>query len=242
MTSTAEDPTDDRADTTGPAPLPTWDVEAVLTDLDGVLAASIGAVEAVWVRWADEVGLDPAVVLDGLHGRRAIDTVRRLTPDRDVGVETARLERYELELAEETEPIPGAASLIAALPADRWAVVTSGTRALSIARLQAVGHPLPKVLVSADDVERGKPDPEGYRAAAAAVGAPADRCLVVEDAPAGIAAARAAGCTVVAVTTSHGPATLGDAHAVVADPGHLDVVVVPSGLRISVRPPHWSQS
>lgn len=212
-----------------------WDVEAVLTDLDGVLADSIEAVETAWRRWADEVGLAHATVLDGLHGVRAVETMRRLAPDRDPDAETARLVDYELGLVGSVRSVPGAAALVAALPTERWAVVTSGSRALATARLEALGHPTPAVLVAAEDVATGKPDPEGYLAAAAALGVPAERCLVVEDAPAGVAAGRAAGCVVVAVATSHPAEELRGAHRVVADPGHIAVELTQHGLHITAR-------
>jgi len=210
-------------------------VEAVLTDLDGVLIDSTTAVEKVWREWAGRVGVDAGSVLANLHGVRSEDTVARLVPATDVDVEVAALEAAELEHADEARLVPGADALVASLPAGRWAVVTSGSRVLATARLEAGGLPRPAVLVTAEDVAVGKPDPEGYRAAASALGFDVSRCLVVEDAPAGIAAGRAAGATVIAVTTSHPREELSRAHLVVADPGRIAVTALSGGLRIDAR-------
>jgi mannitol-1-/sugar-/sorbitol-6-phosphatase len=167
---------------------------AVLFDCDGVLVDSDASVITAWTRWARDLGLDPDELIATVHGRRSADTVAAWVAAADrQAAELARIDRYEVEDAAEVTAIPGAADLLAALPDDRWATVTSGKRPLARARLVAAGLPVPAVLVTADDVERGKPDPEGYRAAAAALGvAPAD-CVVLEDAVTGIRAARSAG-------------------------------------------------
>jgi sugar-phosphatase len=168
---------------------------AVLFDCDGVLVDSDASVLAAWSRWARELGLEPDAVAAVVHGRRSADTVATLIDEPDRAAAAALIDRYEVEDAESVTPIPGAAALTRAVP--RWAVVTSGHRDLAQARLRAAGIPLPEVLVTADDVERGKPDPEGYLAAARRLGVlPAD-AVVLEDAAAGIAAARAAGVSAV---------------------------------------------
>ncbi len=195
-----------------------WTGSALLTDLDGVLVDSRSVVETAWRWWAERVGVDPAALLPVSHGVRAVDTIVRFAPHLDVDVEEAALVAVELELAEQLGPVPGTDALIAAVPRERWAVVTSGSRRLATARLEQVGLPRPEVLVAAEDVAAGKPDPEGYLAAAAALGVAAGDCLVVEDAPAGVAAAGAAGCTVVALTTTHAPGQLQAADLIVADP------------------------
>lgn len=210
-------------------------VEAVLTDLDGVLVDSTRAVEQVWREWAGRVGVDADSLMANLHGVRSEDTLAQLVPTERVDVEVAALEAAELEHADEARLVPGADTLVASLPAGRWAVVTSGSRVLATARLEAGGLPQPPVLVTADDVAVGKPDPEGYRAAASALGFDVSRCLVVEDAPAGIAAGRAAGATVIAVATSHPREELAGADLVVADPGRIAVTALPGGLRIDAR-------
>jgi sugar-phosphatase len=165
----------------------------ILFDCDGVLVDSDASVMSAWGRWAVELGLDPDDVLPIVHGRRSEDTIAQLLPaaERAAGVDL--IDRLELDDAATVRAIPGALELVASMPADSWAVVTSGTYALATARLRAAGFELPHVLITADDVRRGKPDPEGYLAAAERLGlAPAD-AIVLEDAQAGIDAARAAG-------------------------------------------------
>jgi sugar-phosphatase len=166
---------------------------AVLFDCDGVLVDSDGVVTAAWSRWAVEQGLVPADVMAVVHGRRSVETVAALIagPQREAAL--ALIDRYEVEAAGDVRALPGAAELLASCPPDAWAVVTSGRRELALARLAAAGLPLPRVLVTADDVRRGKPDPEGYLAAAAGLSAPAAEAIVLEDTPDGIRAARAAG-------------------------------------------------
>ncbi len=201
-----------------------------LFDCDGVLVDSDASVHAAWSRWAVEHGFDPEGVYAQVHGRRAADTVALLVPDAARQVESVqRINVLELEAAGEVPPIPGAPELVAAVPPGAWAAVTSGTRPLARARLQAAGLPLPDVMVTADDVSAGKPAPEGYLAAAAALGlAPAD-CVVLEDAVAGVLAARAAGVGAVIGVGDRALAT--DADVVVADLRAL--TVVDGGLRVA---------
>jgi sugar-phosphatase len=152
-----------------------------------------------------------------MHGRRAVDTIRLVAPHLDAEEEADDLERRELEQSAALRPLPGARELVDLVPADRFAIVTSGSRALALARLRATGIPVPRVLVTAEGVAAGKPDPSGYLRAAAELGArPAD-VLVLEDAPAGVEAGLAAGMTVVAVLTTNGEEALGAAHARIPD-------------------------
>ncbi|MFI1284715.1 HAD-IA family hydrolase [Streptomyces sp. NPDC020858] len=173
--------------------------DAVLFDLDGVLVRSMGLIERILREWAAGHGLDTDAVVALSHGRRDIDLVRLVVPHLDAEAETARItEREERDFAG-LEPVPGAPELVAALPADRWAIVTSGTRAVALGRLDAAGVPRPVHLVAAEDITRGKPDPEGYLRGAALLGVDPARCVVVEDAPSGAAAAAAAGMRCVGV-------------------------------------------
>ena len=179
------------------------DVSAVLFDCDGVLVDSAASVERAWRRWATERGLDEDAVVAIAHGRRTEDTLRDLGFSDDLAAEVENIESAEVADAASVSAYPEAAALVAALPPEAWAVVTSGTHALVTSRLAAAGLPLPSVLVTAEDVAAGKPDPEGYLEAARRLGRlPAD-CLVIEDAPAGVEAALAAGMRVVALPTTH---------------------------------------
>ena len=190
---------------------------AVLSDLDGVLVDSGAQIEATWTAFARRHGLDPAHVLADIHGRRAVDSIRRLAPHADAEVEAAWLEDDEVERAGAASPLPGARELVELVPAERFAIVTSGSRRIALARLEAAGIPVPKVLVTAGDVEAGKPDPRGYLQAAAALGVDPAFAVVLADAPAGVEAGLAAGMTVVGVLTTNGEASLRSAHRRVPD-------------------------
>jgi mannitol-1-/sugar-/sorbitol-6-phosphatase len=186
----------------------------LLFDNDGVLVDSDASVELSWSRWAVGWGLDPAAVAAMVHGRRSADTVALLIGPADRARALADIDRYEVEDAATVTALPGAAELLAALPVGTWAVVTSGRRELTTARLAAAGLPVPKVLVGAEDVPAGKPDPAGYRLAAEALGLAPEDCVVLEDSGAGVAAGRAAGSTVVGVSDR---ALATDADVVVRD-------------------------
>lgn len=186
--------------------------EAVLFDLDGVLVDSKAVVEAAWRRWSGERGVDFDALLPVLHGRPGRELVAQFLPHLDADLEVPVITGYEVAEEAALRMIPGARETIDAAP--RWAIATSGERALALGRLRAVGLPIPEVLVSADDITRGKPDPEPYLKAAAALGVAPEQCLVIEDAPAGIAAGKAAGMRVAAVTTSHRAEVLTAADAV----------------------------
>lgn len=190
-------------------------VSAVLFDLDGVLVESREATERVWVDWARQNGIEDGALRAAMHGVRSADVIRALRPDLDAVVESEEIERRQAEDVEGLRAIPGAAAALGALKADRLAVVTSGTRPLALARLAAVGIEPPVVMVFADDVERGKPDPEGYLTAARRLGADPAEAVVVEDAPPGIEAAKAAGAATVGVTSTHAREELAAADVVI---------------------------
>ncbi|MGC8627430.1 MAG: HAD-IA family hydrolase [Acidimicrobiales bacterium] len=170
---------------------------AVLFDCDGVLVDSAASVRAAWARWAQKLGLDAEEVYRLVHGRRSEDTVALLVPEARRAEEVARIDRLEIEDAPSVRAVKGARDLVASIPEDRWAVVTSGRRELALARLAAAGLPAPRVMVSAEDVVMGKPDPEGYKAAALRMGLATSATVVVEDSVAGAKAARAAGAKAV---------------------------------------------
>ena len=189
-------------------------VSAVLFDLDGVLVESRESTERVWLDWAARHEIPPAELRAAMHGVRSADVVRALCPDLDAVAEADGIERRQAEDTEGLRAIPGAAAALSVLNGDRVAVVTSGTRPLALARLAAVGIDPPDVIVFAGDVERGKPDPEGYLKAAQRLGVDPAEALVVEDAPQGIEAARAAGAATVGVTSTHAAGELDGADVV----------------------------
>jgi sugar-phosphatase len=189
--------------------------EAIVFDCDGVLIDSDAGVVAAWTAWALSRDLDPSAVIAVCHGQPARATVRAFVAADVAEAALADIDRLELGLASEARSLPGALALLRALPAGRWGLCTSGNRALASARLAASGIELPAVFVTADDVQRGKPDPEGYARALARLGADPSGSVVVEDAPNGVAAAREAGVgTVIGV----GKRAIGtDIDAIVAD-------------------------
>ena len=177
---------------------------AVLSDLDGVLVDSGDAVERVWREWAVERGLDPDDVGRASHGVPGRQVIERVAPELDAVAEAERVDR--LHAATGGSPLPGAAELLATV--SPLAVVTSCSPPLAAARFAAAGLAPPPVLITSDRTERGKPFPDPYLAAASALGVDPGLCLVIEDAPAGVAAARAAGMAVWAVTTTHAASEL----------------------------------
>jgi sugar-phosphatase len=193
----------------------TFNCAAILFDLDGVLVDSTGSVTRQWKRWAQEHNIDPQKVVEIAHGVRSIEIVRQLAPHLDAEAEVARLEKREADDQDGVAVMPGAAELIQAIPDGRWCVVTSGTRYLATSRLKLANLPTPRVLVSADDVSKGKPDPEPYLMGAKLLGMNSSECLVIEDAPAGIRAAHAGGMKAIAITSTYPAFGLQEADAVV---------------------------
>ena len=194
-----------------------FECSAILFDMDGVLVDSTAAVAGTWGRWAQAHSLDPRVVIDGAHGRRTIETVRAFAPHLDAAAEADRIESAEEMELDTVTVIPGALQLLNSLPEGRWGVVTSATRPMAITRLRDAGFPMPHVLVTADDVILGKPNPEPYLRGAAGIGVTPEACLVFEDAPAGIRAANAAGMRVIGLRTTYPAEALRDTQATVAD-------------------------
>lgn len=173
--------------------------EALLLDMDGTLVHSTTEVETVWRLWCQSHRLDPEPVLAMCHGVRSREVIRALAPQLDLAREVALLDELEIQHAGVAEPIAGARTLLGALSPARWALVTSASQRVARHRLASAGLPLPRLLIGAEDVVRGKPDPDPYLLAARQLGlAPAD-CLVFEDAPAGIRSALQAGCQVVQI-------------------------------------------
>ncbi|MFB9982013.1 HAD-IA family hydrolase [Mesorhizobium kowhaii] len=177
---------------------------AFLFDMDGTLLNSTAAAERVWSNWAMGHGLDVAAFLPTMHGRRAIETVRRLAlPGVDPQHEANEITRAEIADVEGVNAIAGAAAFLASLPPQRWAIVTSSPLALALVRIEAAGIPRPATMVTAEDVVHGKPAPDCFLLAAERLGFDAHDCVVFEDATPGIQAGEAAGATVVVITATH---------------------------------------
>src|SRR3954453_10378183 len=203
---------------------------AILFDIDGTLGDSTPVVERSWRTWAQEYRVDADEVLRVCHGRRTEDTVAEFVAPQQLEVAVARLQALELADFEGVMALPGAQQILEALAPRRWAAVTSGERDLMIGRLSAAQLPIPETMICAEDVAVGKPSPEGYLLAAAALGLDARHCVVVEDAPAGIAAGLTAGARVVAVTTTHTADQVAGADVIVADLSCLRVELTDDGV------------
>ncbi|HET9654636.1 MAG TPA: HAD-IA family hydrolase [Kineosporiaceae bacterium] len=210
--------------------LSTRTFDAVLFDLDGTLIDSTPVVERSWALWARRRGLDRIgfAVPHGIPARQVIASV--LPPDQHEAA-LAEIEAIEVADVDGIRVLPGALEALAVLPAGRAAIATSGSAELARARIAATGLPAPAVVVTASDVTVGKPDPQPYLLAAARLGADPARCLVVEDAPAGITSGTAAGCTTLAVTTTHAPGEL-SADLVVRSLAEVAFVTGPDGIRL----------
>ncbi len=181
---------------------------ALLFDMDGVLIDSTPAVARVWSKWAIEHGFNPEEVVSRAHGRPSLATVREYLPIADHEAENREVERREIEDLEGMVPLPGSLNLLASLPEDRWTIVTSCTRPLAAVRLRAAGLPIPKYMITSNDIRHGKPHPEPYVKAATLLGFRPIDCIVIEDAPAGIQAGKAAGARVIAFETTAQPSEL----------------------------------
>jgi sugar-phosphatase len=177
--------------------------KAILFDLDGVLLDSTSCIERHWQEWAEKHGLELKKVLQNAHGVRTIETIRLVAPHLDAEREAADFTANEILDTEGVVAIPGAKELMEHLPPGKWAIVTSGGFDLVQARLKKADLPMPKHIVSADDVTQGKPSPQPYLIGANKLGITINQCVVVEDAPIGIKAGKAAGMKVIGITSTH---------------------------------------
>ena len=205
---------------------------AFLFDMDGTVLNSIAAAERIWAAWAVRHGVDVETFLPTIHGVRAIDTITRLNlPGVDAEAQAAFITEAEIADVEGIVEIPGAAAFLNGLPKDRWAMVTSAPRDLALRRMAAAGVPEPAVMITAEDVQAGKPDPAGYLLAAKRLGLEPRDCLIFEDATVGIQAAEAAGAPLMIITTTH-QHPLETAHATLASYADIRVAVDSNGLHL----------
>ncbi|SOD73931.1 sugar-phosphatase [Jatrophihabitans sp. GAS493] len=219
---------------------PTVTVDAVLFDLDGTLVDTTAAFEAGWRDVAHQLGMPFEAFAPHIHGLPSEQVLARSAPQ-VIGAEREQL--VEQVLTRQADPqlpvsaMPGAIDALRRIPLHQWAIVTSGSRVLASASITKAGLPRPAVVVTIDDVRAGKPAPDPFLAAAEALGFAAERCLVVEDAPAGIAAGRAAGARVLALTTTHQAAQLGGADWRVTDLRSVQMLATSNGIEVTLRTP-----
>ena len=209
--------------------------KAILFDLDGTLVDSATRVQRLWLDWSRKHGIDPHFLLEVMHGRRADETIRIVAPHLPVQEEFQALEAEEILDMDGVRPYARAGELLSQLSARQWAIVTSGTRRVAGARMAHVGLPAPDVFITADDVARGKPAPDGYLLAARRLGLDPAECVVIEDAPAGIQAGKAAGMRVIAVGTTLAEEALSLADVVIGQLAELRLQTSSAEIWIQVR-------
>ena len=207
---------------------------AILFDLDGVLVDSTRSVARQWRLWAEENNIDPEKLLAIAHGRRTIEVVRILAPHLDAKAEETKLEKREADDIDGVAVMPGAADLLKSIPEGLWCVVTSGTRYLATSRLRFAQLPIPRVLVAADDVQKGKPDPEPYLKGAELLKVKPAECLVIEDAPNGIRSAHAGGMKAIALTSTYPAADLQEADVVLKNLKQIQVRSLGGKLQVDI--------
>jgi sugar-phosphatase len=210
--------------------------KAVLFDMDGILISSIGSVERSWTKWCNMRGVDPEYAISVIHGRRAIDSLRAIRPDLDAEKELEILEDFECEDTEDILVLAGVRELLQKLPHDRWTIVTSATERLAKVRLTTVGLPLPDHFVHGETVTEGKPHPAPFLAGARLLGVAAEECVVFEDSESGVAAGKAAGCTVIATLFTHPSDDLEGADYIVPDLTGVQVAPLADRLEITFPP------
>lgn len=219
-----------------PSSEPIWfRCKAVIFDLDGTLVDSSGAVVRAWRWWAERHDVDLSAILKISHGRPSRDVIRELAPHLDHDAEGRSILTKEEEDSEGLVLIPGADRVVAAAQAGRWTVVTSCPRNLARIRLEAVGLPVPATIVTADQIKRGKPDPEAFLLAAERLGVAPKDCLVFEDAPAGIEGAKAAGMRVIAVQFQQMTVAIPETDAAILDYERVELIAVKDGWRVGIR-------
>jgi sugar-phosphatase len=216
--------------------LVTIEVRGILFDMDGVLVSSLGSVERSWTTYGEMRGVDGATAIKAAHGKRAIETIRLLRPDLDEADELKLIEDIECADVADIEVLAGVKDLLGRLPVGHWTIVTSATYRLARLRLETAGLIVPKRFITADMVENGKPHPEPYLRGAALLGFAPEECLVIEDAPAGAQAGRAAGCKVLTTIFSHTQSELGAADWVVDSLEHVGVRATGNGVELSFEP------
>ncbi|MGO4515389.1 HAD-IA family hydrolase [Terriglobus sp. 2YAB30_2] len=207
--------------------------KGLLFDNDGVLISSIGSVNRCWRQWAKMYGVPDAENYNVPHGARAIDTVKSLRPDIDPEAGLRVIEDLEMADTDDIEVLPGVRRLLTTLPPERWAIVTSCTSRLLEVRLEAAGLPWPEKLVAGDMVTNGKPHPEPYQRGAALLGVAPEECIVIEDAPAGVGAGKAAGARVLAVLGTHTEEELAQADWIVPSLDEVQFTASEDGLTLT---------
>ncbi|WKX69170.1 HAD family phosphatase [Streptomyces sp. XD-27] len=210
---------------------------AILFDLDGTLVDSYADAEDCWGEWAESVGVGDVFDLARFYGQKRSDIVRTLLPhlsEQEILDHAEQVRIAERARVAKVVALPGAAEVLASLPGDRWGIVTSNDTEVALARLRSAGLPAPDVIVSADDVVHPKPHPEGFLLAARKMGVDPASAVGIDDSPMGIAAARAAGLTTIAVRFRQEDSALREAHAIADGVGSLTFEIRPDGIALHI--------
>ncbi len=217
--------------------LVTVEAAGLLFDNDGVIVSSIGSVNRCWRRWAAHYGVPVAPDFQIEHGTRAVDVMQKLVPGIDVAEGLKLIEDMELADVDDLQVLPGVKDLLESLPMDRWAIVSSATYRLLVGRLKVAKLPIPERIISGDRVVNGKPHPEPYLKGAELIHAAPKDCIVIEDAPSGVHAGKAAGCRVLGVLGTHSAEDLRAAGVewVVETLEHVKAEAIEGGLRLRLE-------
>ena len=207
--------------------------QAILFDLDGTLVDSAFRVQRLWLEWGKRHGIDPQSIMGVMHGRRAGETIRIVAPHLSVQDELDILENDEITDMAGVQPYTSAKTLLSLLSPKQWAIVTSGTLRVASARIKHVGLPTPEVFITAEDVNAGKPAPDGYLLAARRLTMKPSDCVVVEDAPAGIQAGKSAGMKVIAIASSISKEALSQADVVIQQLADIRINVTNQEIKIN---------
>ena len=221
---------------TSTSTVPLLTCDALLFDLDGVLVDSNPVYETHWLIWAQERGVSYQHILEVHHGRPVTDTIRIVAPHLDpiAEAEVYRNAVIADDHLERVQSFSGVSTILEELPPNRWAIVTSAPRMFALKTLRYLALPVPKIFISSEDIGMGKPAPYPYLRAAWGLNQPIERCIVVEDAPAGIQSARSAGARVIAVRTTNSPEALQEADFIVNEVSDLKIKFNDTCLRISL--------
>jgi mannitol-1-/sugar-/sorbitol-6-phosphatase len=208
---------------------------AILFDLDGTLVESTSFIERLWQDWGLQHGIAPQYMSEVMHGRRAREIIHIVAPHLPIKEEAYAMETAEISNMEGMQAYRGARELLNRLPRKQWAIVTSGTLRVASARLNHAKLPTPEVFITADDVKAGKPAPDGYLLAAKRLSvSPAD-CVVVEDAPAGVQAGKAAGMKVIGIASLLQKEILSQADIVIKEVADIKLQFTGSGINIQIK-------